>query len=155
MLTGRQSGLAVVGSFVFLHEADVARSLLEAHGIECWLLDELQVQQRWHMAGALGGVKLAVAPENAYRARQILGEDHSEALADIPESRLPADPSERCPRCGSGDTRASSRLRSPGPLGWLTSLAFLLMGFLVPRRRIEKAYRCVACDHAWSVFESR
>ena len=155
MLTRRQSGLAVVGSFVFLHEADVARALLESYGIECWLLDEIQVQQRWYLANALGGVKLAVAPAHAYRARELLGEDHSAALDEIPESELPAHPSEQCPQCGGGDTRVSERLRLPGPFGWLVSLGFLIVGFLVPRRRIEQSYSCSSCSHAWTTFETR
>lgn len=150
-----QSGLAVVGSFLYLHEADVARALLDSYGIETWVLDEHQIRQRWHLAGPLGGVKVAVAPEHASRARSLLEQDHSEALEDLEEQRLPAHPDELCPRCQQPAVAERVHPQAPGPLQWLTVLAFVPLGVLVPRRRVVVERRCGACTHVWSVRESR
>lgn len=79
MSTPDQPGLTVVRSFAYLHEADIAKTLLESYGIEALILNEHQIRQ---LAGATGRVRLAVAPENVYRARQVLEDDHSAALED-------------------------------------------------------------------------
>ena len=155
MLAERQSGLTIVGRFNYLHEADLAKALLASEGIASWLLDEHQIRQRWHLGAALGGVKLAVAPEHAWRARQILDEDHSEHLAAIPEQELPPHPEELCPRCGAEARIESSGQRLPGPFQWLVSLAFLVLGVLVPRRRFDTVRCCEGCGHRWSRAETR
>lgn len=154
MLPTRQSGLAVVLSCYYLHEADVARALLESEGIEAWILDEHQIRQRWHLAGALGGVKLAVAPQDAARARQLLAEDRSSALGEIEEQVLPPHEDELCPRCGAASA-THERQRLPGPVQWATSLFFLLLGLLVPRRRVEVRSRCGSCGFHGSYDRSR
>jgi len=155
VLTQHQSGLSVVRSFLYLHEADIAKALLDSYGIEAFILDEHQIRQRWHLGVALGGVKLAVAPECAYRARQVLEDDHSEALEDIEEQALPAHEDELCPRCGGAQTRSREARTFPGPLQWLESLAFLFIGVLAPRRRVRVSRQCVACTHTWSMVETR
>ena len=159
MLSQQQSGLVVVKSCFFLHEADVARALLDSHGIEAWILNEHHIRQLWHMAGALGGFKLAVAPECAYRARQVLAEDYSEVveeLADEDAQRAPdADGDERCPRCGGAASRSAAQ-SAPGTREIAESLLWVMtLGLLVPRRRFQVACRCAVCGHAWSVTETR
>lgn len=62
--------LEIVASYNFLHEADVARSLLEANAIPTWVVDAFHVQQRWYIAGALGGVRIAVPRDQAEQARR-------------------------------------------------------------------------------------
>ena len=155
MLTQRQSGLSVLRSYLYLHEADIAKALLDSYGIESFILDEHQIRQRWHLGVALGGVKLAVAPEHAYRARQVLDEDRSDALEDIEEQKLPAHEDELCPRCGGGETRARETRTFPGIFQWAASLFFLFLGVLAPRRRIRVSRECTACAYAWSVDETR
>ncbi len=155
MLTQRQSGLAVVRSFLYLHEADIAKALLDSYGIEAFILDEHQIRQRWHLAGALGGVKLAVAPEHAYRARQVLEDDYSEVLEDIEEAKLPPHRDELCPRCGAASVRSEEKRQLPGLLQWAASLFFLLLAVLAPRRRVRVSRQCPACAHAWSLDETR
>jgi len=140
---------------MYLHEADLSKALLESEGIEAWLLDEHQIRQRWHLGGALGGVKLAVAPEHAWRARQLLAEDHSAHLSEIPEQELPAHPEEICPLCGAEASEESSAQHSPGPIQWVISLVFLVLGVLVPRRRFTTERACGGCGHRWSHVETR
>lgn len=151
----KQSGLSVVGVFWYPHEAQLARALLESEGIPAWVLDEHQVQMRWHLAAALGGVKVAVAPSDEQRAGTLLARDHSDALAGIPEAQLPPAEEEQCPRChGPGELLASTS-QLPAPVQWLTTAFFLLVGALVPRRRVKIRYRCQACDHTWSTSHAR
>jgi hypothetical protein len=52
--------------------AALARSALEAAGIECWLRDENIVSTYGIAATAFGGIKLQVRPEDVDAARQIL-----------------------------------------------------------------------------------
>lgn len=155
MLTNRQSGLTVVRSFLYLHEADIAKALLDSYGIEAFILDEHQVRQRWHLAGAVGGVKLAVADENAYRARQVLEDDYSDVLEDIDEASLPPHEDERCPRCGAASTRAEVKRELPTPREWATSLFFLLFDVLAPRRHVRVKRDCGDCGHVWELRETR
>ena len=53
-----QGGMAIVGRYTYPHEADLARAILELNDIEAWVLDVHQVQTRWHLSAALGGVKV-------------------------------------------------------------------------------------------------
>jgi hypothetical protein len=155
MARNTQSGLAVVGRYSYLHEADLAKAFLESEGIRAWILDEHQIRHRWHLGAALGGVKLAVAPELRERARGLLSEDHSEDLADIPEQRLSPHIDEICQRCGATAEVEQTSQRLPGPIQWLVSLFFLLLGLLVPRRRFAVTRQCASCGNQWSQVERR
>lgn len=97
----RRDELEVVGTYGFPHEASLAKSALEAYGVEAWVLDEKQIRLRWYMGEAAGGVKVAVRRADADTAREILGGDHSADLAAILEARLPPAPDELCPHCGA------------------------------------------------------
>jgi len=156
MSAGRmQSGLEIVGSFLYIHEADLARALLESEGLRAWILDDHQVRMEWHMATALGGVKVAVVPEDSGRARQILSEDRSADLESIPELQLPAAEGERCPACYRFDSSLTRSLGRPGALQLGGSLLLLALGFLVPRRTIVSRRTCRACGHEWSYTQQR
>jgi hypothetical protein len=160
MLSQRQSGLVVVKACFFLHEADLARALLESYGIEAWILDEHQIRQQWHLAGALGGVKVAVAPECAYRARQVLEEDYSDVVEEVAEADSAREEADaRCARCGGPVTRGARRAALPRPHEIAASLlwgaAFLVtLGVVVPRRRFDVTWRCSGCGHAWTARET-
>ena len=41
------------------------------------MLDADQIGMQFHVAGAVGGVKVAVRPEDAARARELLALDHA------------------------------------------------------------------------------
>jgi hypothetical protein len=150
----RQSGMEIVARFYHPYEADLARSLLESEGIHAWVFDDQQIRMRWHLAAALGGVKVAVSPVDAARARAVLAEDRSDLLRDIPEQQLPATPQELCVHCGSSSV-SRTRIRVDPSMGqWMQTLAFLLsFGVLVPRRRVRIDHQCEACGRSWSRVE--
>lgn len=96
--------LVVVGSYINLLDAHVARGLLESEGIPARLHSEHHVSALWPLAGALGGVRLQVAEHRAAEARDVLARlasgEFEQALAE--ESGVPVS---RCPSCGSTDLR--------------------------------------------------
>lgn len=150
MFPKRQSGFEIVQTSWFAHEAHLARALLAADGIDAWVLDAEQIGVQWHVAGALGGVKVAVRPADATRARELLARDHSSLLATIDEAVLPAPDEERCPRCGSSATFWVQQTGRPHAWSWLSMGFFLLFGLLVPRRRRTRRYACRTCHRIWS-----
>ena len=62
-MPARQSGLAFVGSYMYPHEADVAKVLLESREVPAWVLDDLLLRTRCYLSNALGGVEVAVHPD--------------------------------------------------------------------------------------------
>jgi hypothetical protein len=150
MFPRRQSGFEIVKVTWFAHEAHLAKALLESEGIEAWVLDAGQIGVEWHVAGALGGIKVGVRAGDAERAREILARDYSDALAGIDEAALPASAEECCPRCGSSATRSSRTTERPTAWSWISMGAFFLLGFLVPRKRRLVRSGCAACGTFWS-----
>lgn len=65
--------------FGAVHEGEVARGLLEAAGIEAVLLDTGMMGMAWHLAPAMGGVRLQVRPEDREAALEVLAGDDDEA----------------------------------------------------------------------------
>jgi len=64
--------MIVIAEFGQLVKADLAKARLEAEGIRVVLLDAQTISMNPLYSPALGGVKLAVADEDAARARAIL-----------------------------------------------------------------------------------
>jgi hypothetical protein len=80
--------LVTVRTFLNPTEAELAKGLLEAAGIESFLFDDNMGRMYW--MNAVGGVKLRVDASNAEAASRLLEEDtSSDAAADPPE--LPDD----------------------------------------------------------------
>jgi len=73
--------LVTIRSFWDLLEAELAKGLLDAAGIECFLSDSNMVRMDWFNANALGGVKLRVDPRNVEAANRILDESVADAAA--------------------------------------------------------------------------
>ena len=134
--------LIVVRSYTHVHEAHLAKSVLEATGIEAFIANEHLVSMAWTYSNAIGGVTVAVPEERAAEAAQILG-----AVAD-PMDRAPADgpqPSgeaaDACGRCGA--TEFASRPRGLR----FAIVSWLMVGFPISaatRRRY--CARCGAPD---------
>jgi hypothetical protein len=67
--------LIVVAVFQTPVEAHTVKSKLEAHGIECFLVDEGVISANPLLATAVGGAKLQVKAEDAARALDVLKEN--------------------------------------------------------------------------------
>jgi len=78
--------LVVIRTFWNLMEAELAKGLLDAAGIESFLFDDNMVRLDWFNANALGGVKLRVDAVNVEAANQVLEEAAAEAAAEESES---------------------------------------------------------------------
>jgi ribosomal protein S27AE len=155
MFPKRQSGFEIVGNFYRASEALVAQSFLQSEGIEAWVVDETQIRMQWQLAAALGGVKVAVSPSDAARARELLAQDRSAELQEVAEQQLPAAPEELCPRCGGGIVAASIERKRPMLHQLFVSLCFAVWGYLLPMPRSAVHRKCGTCGYAWSTIENR
>ena len=138
-----QSGLSIVASYLYPYEAHLAKSQLEAGGIEAWVLDEHQVQMRWHLAGALGGVKVAVAPADTIAASELL------QAPPLPESDASDSNEQECPSCGSSAVESRRQLQSSPVRVAASVVVSFLTGGLVPFRKHDTAHHCRTCDSVW------
>jgi hypothetical protein len=124
-----ETGPVVVGTYGDVMAAHLARLQLETDGVRSVLLDEHLVTAHPLISGAIGGVKVAVAAEDAKAAREILarpGSGHDEAA---------------CPACGS--TRITTR-HAGRRAAFLT---ILMLG--IPIGRARSKVRCEACRNTW------
>lgn len=117
--------LVVAAAFTNVHEAHLARSVLEAAGIEATIADEHLVSMTWTYSNAVGGVKVLVPGDRLDEARSVLA---SGAIVDLPPPIEDGDDidqggSETCHRCGSREFES----RLPGKR--FAILSWLLIGF--------------------------
>jgi putative signal transducing protein len=131
--------LAVAAAFTSVHEAHLAKSVLEAAGIEATIADEHLVSMTWMYSNAVGGVKVLVPGERLEEARSLL---ESGTIVDLPpvngsDDESQSSGSDACPRCGSREFES----RLPGKR--LAILSWLLIGFpLGPPFRRRYCRRC-------------
>ena len=120
----RDDDLVTVDRYLFLAEAELARTRLEAAGIDAVLADENVVRLSWGDAQAHGGVRLQVRRRDAEEAREVLDEEGDDApVADDFET---APNVERCRRCFSEEIyQATNRVR----VFSTTLLAFFFLPF--------------------------
>ncbi|HWT87608.1 MAG TPA: DUF2007 domain-containing protein [Candidatus Angelobacter sp.] len=64
--------LVMVKRFRDLPEAQIAESILDSAGIDCFLADENTIRMDWLWSNLLGGFKLMVRPEDLDTATQLL-----------------------------------------------------------------------------------
>ena len=76
--------LVTVRTFCSLTEAEIAKSLLDAAGVESFLFDENV--GRIYLANIVGGIRLRVDAENAEKANQALEEASTNDEAEASES---------------------------------------------------------------------
>ena len=65
----------MVKRFRDMPEAQIAESILDSAGIDCFLADENTIRMDWLWSNLLGGFKLMVRPEDLDAATQLL--DHA------------------------------------------------------------------------------
>ena len=122
------------------YEAHIAKGLLESHGVPAIVFDEHIVWMNWMYSLAVGGVKVKVPPEFVTQAKELLEQDFSSHLSQIPESSLPKAPGDICPECSSESVNPN--LQS---MWWLIPSIF----FLLPIFYRFRKYRCDGCGHQW------
>ena len=100
--------LVTVGTFRAAPEAELAKTALDAEGIEAFIADAETVTMDWLLGIAVGDVKVQVAASVAERARAILARrrppDDSAEPAGVTTCLACgapfSDQADRCPKCG-------------------------------------------------------
>ena len=124
-----------VERFRDLSGAIVARGVLEAAGITCFLRDENTVRLDWQISNFIGGMRLQVRTEDEDEARLVLQQLEREPPYGDQQSAL--EPEEHCPFCGSSEVHRVERgvgLRAAAL--WLFSL---------PLPRGTRFWHCFEC----------
>lgn len=149
----------MVARWTTLGEAEAALTALDAADIVAWLDDEHIVGISWLNSNAVGGVKVAVRPEDEDEAREVLTTPAVEIVGpDAPEEHFievlicPQCESEEVVRIRKGPAfaviavvvfAASIALRQP--TGGLFAVFVLALVFL-----FTPTHRCGACGARWS-----
>lgn len=123
------SDLVVIATYSFPHEAQLARSKLEAFDIPVFVLDEHTINMQWLYSNALGGVKLAVPNIAVESAMALLQEDA--VIEDLDEPAL------HCLHCGSHHLHAYTQGKKPA------FIVFLMLGF--PLFFYQRGLKCEDC----------
>lgn len=135
----------IIITFIYPHEAHLAKGFLEAEGFEVMIKDELTAQVNNFYSTAIGGVKLLVPEQDAKRARETLKEaGYIKEKED--ETRLqtfPAGYSRKCPYCQSEEI-----IKKKAP-GYVVLFSILLLGLPLPF--LKKNYYCFDCHKEWKV----
>jgi hypothetical protein len=77
--------MVLIRQFRDIPEALLAKGLLESSRIECSMVDDNLVRLDWFISNGIGGIKLAVKPEDADAAVQILEQPIPDAF-EVEES---------------------------------------------------------------------
>ncbi|MFC1489976.1 putative signal transducing protein [Candidatus Latescibacterota bacterium] len=118
--------------------AHVAKSRLEAEGIEAIIMDEHLIGANWFYSNALGGVKLQVKSTDVEKAIAIL----EEPPETIPEEILKKDKElQYCPTCGSEEINFETFNKIPALVSWI------VLGFPLPF--IKMKWKCHNCGYEW------
>lgn len=111
----------LVASYIDPLEAQIARGLLMAEGIDAHVGDEHLAVANWEWRLAIGGTKLRVPSAQATRAREVLAAMEAGDYA-IDDDAGPADPALRAP----------DRESASGRFAWI---ALVLFNLPLPWRR--------------------
>jgi hypothetical protein len=124
-----------------LHEALLAKGVLDSAEIECFMVDDNMVRMDWFYSNLVGGIKLCVKQEDAEAALDLLEQSIPEEfeVEGIGPYEQP-----RCPKCQSLDI-AFEELNQP--VAWIS--AYLLAP--IPLHR--KTWVCHSCGQQWKESE--
>jgi hypothetical protein len=147
--------LVTIETFWTGHEAELAKSALEAAGIDA-VLDDAQIVNMTQRANMAQGIKLRVRGEDVERAREVLDTDSEPIETHVAQPVI--EPG--CPQCGSLDiTRRSERLRTfllvaVGIIGvgvavGFSEASFFLILALGVFALISGRSRCNECGESW------
>lgn len=129
-----ENSLVTAGTFSFPHEAEIARSTLEAEGVVAYVADAHTINMQWLYSNAMGGVRVQVHLKDLKAAKEILSTDYSSFV----ESEIGIEEQKSCSKCGD--------LLEPYTKGKRPAyLVFLLFGF--PLFFYEHGFRCISCGN--------
>jgi hypothetical protein len=133
-----------VGIYPDLISAELARSLLEAEGIDAAIPEENIAGIDWQWSTALQGIRLQVAPEDVEAATELLE-------TPVPPETPADDAAPHCPQC-DGELMPPGRWRRRGK-AWTMLLPLLIL--LWPLVLLfGPTYECIRCGRLWRTFES-
>lgn len=129
--------LVIVKRFRDLPEAQVAESILDASGIDCFLADEITIRMDWLWSNLLGGFKLLVRPEDQQSALELLNQPIPESFAADTDGAFKQP---QCPKCGSFDVSFQELNRR-------VAFPSILLSLPIPLRK--RGWNCHTCRHRW------
>ena len=137
-----ESRLTTIASFSFPHEAQLAKTSLDAAGIPAFIADENTINMQWLYSNALGGVKLQVPFQFAEKATEILSQDLSaQTEEECGKNEITCQKCGRCIAvCPSGTIKQGQkgfRVQLGGRLGRHPRLGMELPGILKPEQVLE------------------
>ncbi len=127
-----KSNLTTVASFSFSHEAQLAKTNLDAAGIPAFIADQHTINMQWLYSNALGGVKVQVPLQFVEKAKEILSKDFSD-LIEEEFGKI----ENTCKKCGSTNTEPYTKGKKPA------FIVLLLLGF--PLFFCQHGVKCKAC----------
>ena len=127
-----ENTLVTAGTFSFPHEAEIARSTLEAEGIAAYVADAHTINMQWLYSNAMGGVRVQVHQKDLTVAKEVLNTDYSSLV----DSEVGVEINEKCSKCG-GLLEPYTKGRRPA------YIVFLLLGF--PLFFHQHGSRCASC----------
>lgn len=117
--------------------AGLDKSILEDHGIPCFLNDHFTVGTNWLYSNAIGGLKLKVREEHVDEAKEILKSIKTDYQVPIEDQQPIVD---GCPSCGSEDTII---------INYTNKFAAISLLIGIPLPFFAKRNKCNACGYRW------
>lgn len=138
---GHSAPPVMVGQFMNLHEALLAKGQLDSAGIRNSLADDNMVRMDWFISNLVGGVKIYVNAEDAEAASEVLSQPIPEnfEVEGVGEFEQPT-----CPKCQSTDISFESLDKLP---------TYASMWLKVPIPFGANRWRCHACGALWEGTE--
>lgn len=130
------SGQVLIGAYRDSVSAHMVRIQLEAVGIEAWVVDEHTASANPLYSPLIGGIKLAVYPEDELAARELL------TGLELRASGEEGGTVESCPHCGS------ERIGKNG-MSFFVLLALTLLTFGLYLPFFYRGRRCEACGRTF------
>lgn len=147
--------LVTLGTYWSPHEAELAKSVLDAAGIESFVDDAHTAPLT--MPAPIGGAKLRVRVEDEEHAREVLASTAETEPAQPHIAQPVIEPG--CPECGSYEIVRSSHVRSVvlitalvlviGLATRFTEVVFFFIVALAVFALVAGRWRCVECGESW------
>ena len=142
----------ILNTYVYPHEAHMAKSYLEFQGIEVILQDELTAQVNNFYSNAIGGVKILIREAEYNYGVEVLKQGgyvipKDEHIEKKTESILLTSKTDKnkCPYCKSENI---GRKKEPNIL---TLIVYFILGVLTPI--FKRSFICFDCSKEWKFIK--